>query len=309
MRKVLLMLLCGALAACGDDTVRDSADARGRADARPVVDADPSAPDARADAAPGSPDAAVDAPPASNTHLLLSEVKTVDASEFIEIYNPGAAAVDLTNYYLADTSAYFRVPENAANPINVDNSDFISRFPAGASIPAGGTVVVVTDAAQFETAFPGAVAAYFTLEEDNAQSTEMIVVGEGAAPSRTLTNSGELVALFFWDGDSDLVQDVDLVLAGNMLSANNNITAKAAVDGPDGGTDTTAYLTDALTLPQFGAALATGNSYKRIADEGANETDTGGNGILGHDETSENTAVTWDDGSTAATPGAAADTL
>ena len=50
---------------------------------------------------------------------------------------------------------------------------------------------------------------------------------------------------------------------------------------------------------------ASGRSTKRLALESATvETTTGGNGVAGHDETSEMLGVTWDTGSyTAPTPG------
>src|SRR5437870_5090318 len=43
----------------------------------------------------------------SGDHVLISEISvTPAAAEFIEIYNPTAAAVDLTNYYLSDNAGY-----------------------------------------------------------------------------------------------------------------------------------------------------------------------------------------------------------
>src|SRR5512140_1216203 len=45
------------------------------------------------------PDAAIDAPAVATAHLLLTELCTTpDGSEFIEVYNPTTAAIDLTHY-------------------------------------------------------------------------------------------------------------------------------------------------------------------------------------------------------------------
>ena len=130
------------------------------------------------------------------------------------------------------------------------------------------------------------------------------------APNPGLTNAGEMVALFFWDGVTDTVKDVDIVIGGNAPTAANTIIAKTAVDGPDVDTTTTAYATD-VPNPIFDMATDTPNatSYKRIALETTQETQLGtGNGITGDDETSESIRTTWDSqavstGYTAGTPG------
>ena len=60
--------------------------------------------------------------------------------EFVELHNPGAAAVSLAGWRMEDGVAF--------------------TFPAGATIPAGGYFVVAQDAAQFQAQFgfaPGGV--------------------------------------------------------------------------------------------------------------------------------------------------------
>ncbi len=53
-------------------------------------------------------------PMAPGLHVLLSEVALgPGGSEFIEIVNPTSATVDLANYYLADSSAYYKLPAAA----------------------------------------------------------------------------------------------------------------------------------------------------------------------------------------------------
>ena len=88
------------------------------------------------DAATQLPDAAPVGP--VGDHLLITEVVLQPTeAEFVEIYNPTDAAVALDDYYLADVPSYYLVP---AGLRVVASSDFVVRFPAGASLggPAGG---------------------------------------------------------------------------------------------------------------------------------------------------------------------------
>jgi hypothetical protein len=302
MRHRILLVL-GA-AACARGGVADPDGAPGAIDARDTIDSDPAAPDAPpggpADAAPPAPDATPGtpdaAPPMVGPHLLLTEVSLApNEGELIEIKNPTAGTIDLTNYYVTDAPTYFRLP---AGTHTVDTTDFLARFPAGASIPAGGVVTIaVGSAAAFQTNY--GVAPTFAI-------TGGTMIVQPPAATYNLTNGGEPVVLFRWDGASDLVTDVDIVVAGTP-SAGNALVAKSAMalDGPDLDVTPTAYATDAMTIPNKSAPAA-GNSTKRLMPETAYEVQLGtGNGVGGDDETSENTAVTWDgSGYTASTPGA-----
>lgn len=275
-------------------------DAHGnRPDAHQSADAPPGTPDAPVDvpdAPSGTPDAMAPAPDAAvpTATLLLSEVSVApNAGELIEVYNPTAAAVTLTNYWLTDVPSYFRLP---AAGQTIDNADFVARFPAGATIAAGDAIVIAMDTtANFTTAYGTAP------DYSIADGTPMIVTSTGTA---TLTNTGEPVVLFYWDGATDLVADCDIVIAG-VPSTGNALQDKSgiAVDGPDAGTTGTAYATDARTMPNTtapGSAL----SIKRIGLEAGHEVQTGsGNGLTGDDETSEQIGTTWDSVYTAPTPG------
>ena len=230
----------------------------------------------------------------SQDHLLLTEaVLTPTAGEYIEIYNPTGATIDLTNYYLSDDEDYALLPGlfGAGPAPNLFSSDFIAQFPPGAEITAGQVVVIAFDGAGFFTEF-GLVADY-EIKGTDAGTPDMLQTIVGASPG--LTNGGENACLFFWDGLTDLVTDIDMVNLGTP-SGSNDIGDKTGleVDGPDADTLKTMYLADGYTMPLQLSDPGFGFSTKREKLEGANEVNSGGNGITGHDETTEDIIATWD---------------
>ncbi len=283
------------------DAVTGAADARPGAPDAADVDAAPGAPDARP-APDGMPDATPDAMPPPDTApigvtgLLISEVVLAPTGgEFIEIVNPTAATVMLDHYYLSDHGTYWKLP---AGGQALDTGDFVVKFPSGASIASHGVITVALDtAAAFTTAYPGVTPTYSV-----ASGTMTTIDGTAGG----LTNGGEPVILFSWDGASDLVVDVDIVLVGapsstNLLVPKSNLTQ----DGPDAGSGTSKYVLDANTIPAQPTAPASGKSTKRLLLDDGHQAMTGGNGVDGVDCTSEDTAITWDtSGYTAPTPGA-----
>jgi len=239
---------------------------------------------------------------ALDDHLLLCEV-VLDPTdgEFIEIANPGSSAVNLDDYYLSDDEEYALLPgASGAGPApSIHSSDFIVQFPAGTSIPAGGVIVVAVDGAGFESEYGSK--ADFEIKGTDTGTTDMIATDAGGGV--TLTNGGELAVLFFWDGASDLVKDVDMANIGQPTNPNDiGDKSSVSVDGPDAGTAASTYQNDAVTMPEQDDEPGDGESTKRIALEGSNETTGSGNGITGDDETSEDIAVTWDNDSTFTAP-------
>jgi hypothetical protein len=240
--------------------------------------------------------------PAGSPLLLSEVVLTPDAGEMIEIVNTSGEDVNLETYYLSDNGNYYRMPRD----MTVDTTDFIVKFPTGAVIKGHTAVTVAIDTPNnfFTT--------YNVLPTYSLRDGSLTTIAMTGTPN--LTNAGEPIILFQWDGHSDLVRDVDILLAG-IPSATNSLPNKSGVmqDGPDADGAQSAYAVDARTMPPqaMAAAGTTGAplSTKRIALEDNHETQDGhGNGPSGHDETSEDTSVTWDDGSvahpfTAPTPG------
>lgn len=261
------------------------------------ADGGPDASGAAVDAPAALPDAPPDAPPAAtSTSLLLTEVvmQPVEA-EFIEIVNPTAQTISLATYYLADTGTYFRLPAG----VTPASTDFLVKFPPGASIGPGAVVTVALGTiANFQATY-GGVAPTFSI----GSGTMQLLQTPGGA---TITNAGELVVLFTWDGTSDRVRDVDLVLVGAPTAANGILNKSGvAIDGPDADTTPTAYGTDAVSMPAQNATPGMNLSTKRIARESGFELQAGtGNGLTGDDETSEATGTTWDSAFSTPTPGA-----
>jgi hypothetical protein len=284
--------LLGSACATGGMPAQPGADASDEKDAANPADGTGQPP---ADAPSDGPTAQPDAPPASSAALLLSEVATQPAgAELIEIVNPGNTPVDLSNYYLADHGNYFRIPSSTAV---VDSADFIVKFPSNATIPAHGVVTVAIDTAALFTSAYG-VPPTFAIKG----GTMVPIVTNGTA---SLTNGGELVVLFYWDGTSDLVRDVDMIIVG-VPTAGNGLIDKSGygVDGPDPGNTPSTYVTDARTLVAQATAPGAGVSTKRLNLETGHEVQNGsGNGLMGDDETSENTVMSWDTSYTAPTPG------
>lgn len=250
----------------------------------------------------GEVDAAVDGPTPGALHLLITEVQT-NGVDFFEIWNPTNRTIDLSNYYLSDFGNYWKLPEGLSG---VD-ADFVVRFPSGAQIESNQVITICTDAAVFKSAYSanfGLPTYDLKLSADSADAKAFrgrIVTG--ATP--TITNTGEFITLFYWDGMTDNVQDVDIVMAGTSVSGSTNVMQnKMAVDGPDGDTVKTAYKTEnGFTGGGMAVPDSQSTSYKRKSFETGYENQNGqGNGLFGDDETSEQFKQTWDAVLTPATP-------
>jgi predicted extracellular nuclease len=235
--------------------------------------------------------------------LLLSEIiVTPTAGEFIEIYNPTSSAIDLSDFYLTDatfagtSSTYYYNIVTGADAGGGSFGDFHARFPDGASIAAGEyQTVALAGSAGFLTEF-GAAPTYELFDDGSADGEQLMrealpgsINGQGG-----LSNDGEVVVLYYWDGASDLVLDMDYAVWGDKAEAVDKTAV--SVDGPDADTDPTPYLDDTAVLDQdvvAGGSHATGNSWQRNdLTEGA-EITAGGNGVNGEDETSEDLSNTW----------------
>ncbi|GGB18170.1 ExeM/NucH family extracellular endonuclease [Allosediminivita pacifica] len=244
--------------------------------------------------------------------LLTEVVVTPTGGEFIEIHNPTGAAIDLEDLYLSDATFsnggtyYYNLP-TGSNAGGGAFGDFLAQFPVGATIDAGEyQTIALAGSEAFFTEY--GIDPTYELFEDGATADGVADMREGAPGSISdqggLTNSGEMVALFEWDGASDLVTDHDYVVWGDKDEAVDK--TGASIDGPDADATASTYQDETAIEDQeviATGAHADGNSWQRVDLSEGSQTATGGNGVGGTDETSENLSTTWTEAE--ATPGAA----
>ncbi len=245
--------------------------------------------------------------------LLISEVVvTPTKGELVEIHNPNSVAMDLSDVYLTDAtyagdSTYYYNIVTGSNAGGGGFGDFHARFPDGASIAPGEyQTVALNGSTNYSTTY-GTLPTY-ELYEDDASPDAVPDMREATAGSINnqggLSDSGEVAILYRWDGMSDLVTDLDYVIWGDTAEAVDK--TGVSIDGPDAGSDTSAYLADTAIISQTlvtASTHASGKSWQRKdLSEGA-EVKFGGNGAAGHNETSEDLNNTFCE--SAATPGAA----
>ena len=219
-------------------------------------------------------------------HLLISEIGVAPAGgEFIEIYNPTAATIDLTAYYLTDNSAYPSIAEGKpwAPVTNNVGTDFLAQFPAGTKLAAGAVLVVAT-AAAYEMNFtkcPDFILADKDLTCVSGVAKAMLAPTNGGIGATSgLSNDREMVMLFHWAGVVNTpVDDVDYVTWGTTFEDPTRVD-KTGLAG---------YAADTARASQKGATPpAPTQSIERCGptpEKG--EKSVGGNGLTGHEETSE----------------------
>ena len=221
-------------------------------------------------------------------HVIISEVCLLPSErEFIKLSNPTNAAVDLSDYYLTDATEptmgqyYYNLPGDA--DYYSGSKDFIVRFPDGYTLDANTSILISVPT---KSAFNDNYGEMpdLSIKEDFRQAGSLATT-IGGAPYY-FDDYKETLVLFYWDGSSATVQDVDYIIWGGTdfgvdksgISGYNNDTPVASQD----------------YIPWHAATQMhnIGQKLKRNSDEGT-ETQSGGNGITGHDETSENLSQTW----------------
>ncbi|MCP4709274.1 MAG: lamin tail domain-containing protein, partial [Planctomycetes bacterium] len=232
-------------------------------------------------------------PPAKK--LLIAEiVVTPTPGEFIEIFNPGLTEVDLgAGYYLTDATNkgkfyYNVVTGKDMGDGNSNAYDFHIKFPVGTKIKAGERFVIACDSASKFKAEYGKLPNLSLKDDASKLSAWKGAIGATAG----LTNGAEIVILYFWDGKTDLVTDVDYVNWGDKGEAVDK--TGIAIDGPDPGTDKSTYkadtkITSQIIVDKHGYGFALG----RIDYAEGKQVMTGGNGVGGRNETSENVNNTF----------------
>ena len=219
-------------------------------------------------------------------HVVFTEVVlTPSDGEYVEISNPTESGVDLTNYYLTDgtdissSKLYYNLPIED-NYWSGSSTDFICRFPNGYTLAPGAAIKIsLRDNSAYESVY-GQIPDISLDDDMLSVSEDSDTKGNPNAPK--LHNSSETLILFYWDGSSTIVKDVDYLIWGN----NSFSIDKSGVDG---------YLSDTPASSQSLMPIhATNEKLVRLdkSSEGM-ESQASGNGITGHDETSEPLADTW----------------
>lgn len=236
-------------------------------------------------------------------HLLITEFSnrpnTPVNNEFVEIYNGTGATVDLTHYYLTDApfqgdNDYVNIVDGTFTPFSYD---FLAKFPDGAQIENGQYIIVANDGVGFATTF-GFFADYELLPKC-PNTPDMVAPGpEFISSNNGFTDGSEVMILFYWDGASDLVKDVDYLVWGDTEEAVDKTGVKK--DGPDADSDSTTYQPDTpfanqilMTMISATRLHTDGKTMQRPSLVEVGETLTGGNGITGHNETSEDLATAF----------------
>jgi len=210
-------------------------------------------------------------------HLLISEIQVNPRDQqFIEIYNPNSTTVDLSGYYLADYKTYYQLVQGT---FSTNSKQFLVKFPDGARINPAAVRVIAFDG----NLFTGTADWEILSTSATVPDMDTLYVG-----SQARLEPFDLVILFYWDGQSDLVKDVDYVMWGSFQGKFIDKTG-ISIDGPDADTLATAFLADTPTSKQsfFITVPGNGKSLERVNFFESGEIQSGGNGLTGHDETSE----------------------
>jgi hypothetical protein len=249
------------------------------------------------------------------------------AQEFIEIHNPNDFDVDLSDYYLSDAISYVsgeQVYWNIAAGATADNvgggnyNDFTARFPDSYTILAEATIVVaIAGSDLFQTTY--GELPDLELYEDGASADAVPDMRNVYATGNSIYNPelgpgsdsmpegipdledhyGEPVILFHWTEGADLVTDIDVFIFGEAKTGSFRYSFDKS--GISIGASTYADDTDPVSQDWFTALVGGASSYQRTDLTEGTQTMTGGNGVDGRDETSENLGTTFVTG--APTPG------
>ncbi|MBT7376935.1 MAG: hypothetical protein HN820_02130 [Candidatus Marinimicrobia bacterium] len=214
---------------------------------------------------------------ADTDHLVFSRITIKpDNGELISIKNPTSVSISLNNYYISDSPNYYKIQsENDLSPGH-SISDFLVKFPESASISAGDSILISIQS-NYQSYYGDDFVVDFTLRDDLIETESG---SAGLSSIGRLDDAQECLILFYWDGnESSPVKDVDYFLWGGSSQAVN----KTSVLGYSSDTE----IASQIYLPPH----ETNYTFSRQSfneEESAN-----GNGITGHDETSENLNSTW----------------
>ena len=215
-------------------------------------------------------------------HLYMTELVLLpNKAEYVQITNPTNQTIQLGDYYLTDATDtangkyYYNLPSGEDFWSGL-SSDFVARFPDISIAPGQSLIVGLGRTSDYSDEYGSA--------PDLSLKNDMLPAGgEATIPGRLngyLDDIAETLVLFYWDGLSSIVKDVDYLIWGNRSHA---------VDK----TNVAGYAPD-TPVNQQSVALVHGVDQKMIHNDEGSEPASGGNGISGHDETGEPLDTTWD---------------
>ena len=208
--------------------------------------------------------------------------------EAVEIKNPTSEDIFLGDYYITDASKpadsppkyYYNLP-SGENFWSNSISDFIARFP-GDTISAGSSIILsLHDSARYfnyYNTYPNYTLFGNMLNAIEGEQT--ISINPNFSHIEMLQNP-EVLILFKWVQGEPSVKDVDYFLWGDTTYGISK-------------TDISGYVPDTpLALQSVMPSISGDQIYQRRRTEEKDEVLFGGNGITGHDETSENLLDSW----------------
>ena len=222
--------------------------------------------------------------PANADHLLLTRVVTLpDAAESFSIYNPTDASIELADYYVCDDEDYYKMQTEGDMSPSSSIGGFTVQFP-DITISPGDTFHIVLN--EDYKKFYGED---FVADLVMFESSDSSLTGSMGFSSNKIDEIDELIILFKWNGESNqLIKDVDYFVWSS-LDGVVNVVDKTGIVGIDSYADDTALDNQLYFETVAGQYYA----YSRIGTDEVDEIQTGGNGITGHDETSENFRESW----------------
>jgi hypothetical protein len=218
----------------------------------------------------------------ANDHLLISEVGNIFREAYIEIYNPSENTISLDDYHLTNSTNYYALPEGN---FSAESRSFLASMPAGYNIGPGETIVIAFYADKFFDQY-GFYPQFEIFGDDVAEVPEIPYVGSRLT---TFDKRSDFIMLFYWDGVSNLVQDVDYVLWESESSDERKGVDKSGLSSNGDN-----YLDDTPVAQQKPVPYPSETHlFARLAPGELDETQAGGNGLTGHDETSEDITAAW----------------
>lgn len=180
------------------------------------------------------------------SEVVYNEVGSSFLGEWIEIYNAGNVAVDLSNYKIGDEETQG----------GTGNTEALFQFPAGSTIAPGQVQIIASGAVRFAEVYSFAPTYEFAFAGDGSTAAS----DDPAVPNLTVYTP--------WDADGDRL---------NMSNSNDQVVL---VDGADQIVDTVGWGNTFAFSPGLAASVADGRSYERV--NARIDTDTAADWQLGN---------------------------